>query len=204
MKTSRWVVPWLAVVLACSTGCGEAATDPSPGTGSSPDSAISSNGVAEEVASEGPQQLDSFDPEFRLDEAWAGDLDGMAERGLVRALVVYSLGQYFLDGATQRGVTYEALSEFEKFLNQRLGRGTIKVPVLIIPVQRDELLPALERGLGDIAAANLTVTRSRMESVDFSAPLVTGVSELVVTGPGGPAPRSIDGSWTFPKPKPAS
>jgi membrane-bound lytic murein transglycosylase MltF len=97
--------------------------------------------------------------------------------------VVYSLGQYFLDGATQRGATYEALAEFEGFLNRRLGRGTLKIHLLIIPVQRDELLPALESGLGDIAAANLTITESRLRQVDFSRPLVTGVSELVVTGP---------------------
>jgi membrane-bound lytic murein transglycosylase MltF len=155
---------------------GETAADPAP----------------EQPSAEGPQQLESFDPEFRLDREWAGDLDGMAERGVVRALVVYSLGQYFLDGATQRGMTYEALTEFEAFLNQRLQRRTLKVHVLIIPVQRDELFPALERGLGDIAAANLTITRSRLEKVDFSDPFLTGVEELVVTGPAGPELRSLD------------
>jgi membrane-bound lytic murein transglycosylase MltF len=121
-----------------------------------------------------------------------GDLDMMVERGVVRALVVYSLGQYFLDGATQRGMTYEALTQFEKFLNEKLGRKTVKVGVLIIPVQRDELFPALERGLGDIAAANLTITRTRLSSVDFSDPFLTDVRELVVTGPAGPSLRSLD------------
>ncbi len=116
----------------------------------------------------------------------------MVERGYVRALVVYSLGQYFLDGATQRGVTYEVLTEFESFLNVRLGRRTVKVGVLIIPVQRDELLPALERGLGDIAAANLTITDARLQQVEFSNPLMTDVRELVVTGPAGEGVRSLD------------
>ncbi|HSN56001.1 MAG TPA: lytic transglycosylase F, partial [Candidatus Sulfomarinibacteraceae bacterium] len=60
------------------------------------------------------------------------------------------------------------------------------------PVQRDELLPALEKGLGDLAAANLTITESRLQAVDFSDPLVTGVSELVVTGPSGPDLESLD------------
>ena len=95
--------------------------------------------------------------------------------------------------ATQRGITYEALTGFEKFLNQRLGRKTLKVHVLIIPVERDELIPALERGLGDLAAANLTITKSRLEKVDFSSPLMTGVSELVVTGPATTSPlKSLD------------
>ena len=52
-----------------------------------------------------------------------------------------------------------------------------------MPVVRDELLPALIDGRGDIAAANLSVTEQRLEEVDFTAPLRTGVSEVLVTGP---------------------
>ena len=178
MQTARGWTGCLVVLLLATIGCGDAATG--------------SGNAATEPNAEGPQQLDSFDSELWLDREWVGDLDGMVERGGVRALVVYSLGQYFLDGATQRGVTYEALAEFEKFLNQQLGPGTLKVGVLIIPVQRDELLPALERGLGDIAAANLTITQSRLERVDFSNPLLSDVRELVVTGPTTGGPRSLD------------
>ncbi len=185
MTTKRWA-PWVVALMLVMTGCGDAAQK-------SEERENAAAAVApDEPASEGPRQLDSFDPEFWLDQEWVGDLDGMVERGVVRALVVYSLGQYFLDGATQRGVTYEALTEFEAFLNQRLGRRPVKVAVLIIPVQRDELFPALERGLGDIAAANLTITKSRLEKVDFSKPLLTGVSELVVTGPAADTLRSLD------------
>jgi membrane-bound lytic murein transglycosylase MltF len=189
MGTARKWTGWLVVMLLVTTGCGNAATE-SDAMQSEAAQDVTTSGA--EPAAEGPQQLESFDSEFRLDEEWVGDLDGMAERGVVRALVVYSLGQYFLDGATQRGMTYEGLTDFEAFLNQRLGRRTIKVPVLIIPVQRDELFPALERGLGDIAAANLTITRSRLENVDFSNPFLTGVSELVVTGPAAEPLRSLD------------
>ena len=171
MQTARGWTGFLVVLLLATIGCGDAATESAP---------------------EGPQQLDSFDSELRLDQGWVGDLDGMEERGVVRALVTYSMGQYFLDGATQRGASYEALIEFEKFLNQRLGRRPVKVSVLIIPVQRDELLPALERGLGDIAAANLTITQSRRQKVDFSNPFLTGVTELVITGPAVEPPRSLD------------
>jgi membrane-bound lytic murein transglycosylase MltF len=184
MRTTTGWKEWLVAVLLVTIGCGKAATEPATGAAARP--------AAEEPAVEGLQQLDSFDPDFWLDEEWTGDLDEMVERGVVRALVAYSLGQYFLDGATQRGATYEALTEFEKFLNERLGRKTLKVPVLIIPVQRNELLPALERGLGDIAAANLTITRSRLKEVDFSDPFLTDVRELVVTGPAGPELRSLD------------
>jgi membrane-bound lytic murein transglycosylase MltF len=189
MRRARGWTGWLVVMLLVSTGCGDAATEPGV---LQDQEARETTATGDTPVAQGPRQLSSFDSELWLDQAWVGDLDEMAERGVVRALVAYSLGQYFLDGATQRGATYEALTEFETFLNQRLGRKTIKVPVLIIPVQRDELFPALERGLGDLAAANLTVTKSRLEQVDFSDPLVTGVSELVVTGPAGPELRSLD------------
>jgi len=181
---SRWLVVMMLVVI----GCGDAATDAANAGNQS-----TATPIAEESVEEGLRQLESFESEFRLDEEWVGDLDGMVERGVVRALVVYSLGQYFLDGATQRGATYEALVGFEDFLNKQLGRRPVKTAVLIIPVQRHELFPALERGLGDIAAANLTITRSRLEKVDFSDPVLTGVSELVVTGPADTSPaRSLD------------
>ena len=60
----------------------------------------------------------------------------------MRALVTPSRTHYFLDGATQRGLTYEGLREFEASLNRRLGRGTLAVRILIIPVHRDGLLSA--------------------------------------------------------------
>ena len=94
---------WLLVVLLVAGGCGDAGTE-------------SGN-----AATDGPQQFDSFDSGLWLDQGWVGDLDGLEERGMVRALVAYSMGQYSLDGATQRGASYEALIEIEKFLNQQLG-----------------------------------------------------------------------------------
>jgi membrane-bound lytic murein transglycosylase MltF len=140
----------------------------------------------------GAQTLGSFDPEIGLDREWIGDLDGMIERGFIRALVVYSKTFYFHDGATQRGSSYESLKAFEKFLNHRLRRKTLKVSVVIIPVRRDEIFPALVRGLGDIAAANLTITPEREALVNFSAPLMSDVRELVVTGPAGPELHSLE------------
>ncbi len=153
------------------------------------------SGVQSESGQESGEEslrLGSISTEFGRIEEWTGDLDGMIERGYVRALVAYSKTFYFLDGGTQRGATYEGLLEFEKYLNQQLGRRTLKVHVLIIPTHRDELLPALVHGLGDIAAANLTITPERLALVDFSAPIATGVTEVVVTGPSSPVLASID------------
>ena len=127
-----------------------------------------------------------------LNEAWTGDFDGMVERRVIRILVVFSKMLYFLDGAEQRGVTYEATKLFEEHVNDLLDTGTLKVHVLLIPVTRDRLIPALEEGLGDIAAANLTITAERLEHVDFSHPLASNIREVVVTGPSAPALRGLE------------
>ena len=123
---------------------------------------------------------------------WKGDLDGMAKRGQIRVLVVYSKTFFFFDRGRPRGITYDALQEFERHVNQKLGRKTVRVRVVAIPVRRDQLLPGLLAGRGDIAAANLTVTPEREKQVAFAAPFLSDVSELVVTGPSSPPLQSLD------------
>lgn len=88
------------------------------------------------------------------------------------------------DGRRQSGLIAEAAVALEEFLNQRLERNQLKVVVLVQPVTRDLLIPFLEEGRGDIAAAGLTITPERLERVDFANPTATGISEIVVTGPG--------------------
>jgi membrane-bound lytic murein transglycosylase MltF len=126
------------------------------------------------------------------DNAWTGDLDGMVKRRIIRALVPYSKTFYFLDGATQRGITYEGLQIFEKWLNKELGTGHLKVRVIIIPAMRDELFSGLVDGRGDIAMGNITITPERLKIVDFSDAFAKGVREIVVAGQGAPALKGLD------------
>ncbi len=116
----------------------------------------------------------------------------MREANVLRALVTHSKTFYFFDGATQRGLSYDALEEFEKFLNKELNTSTIKMRVVYIPVTRDQLLPALEAGYGDIAVANLTVTPEREQRVEFSRPIYRNVREIVVTGKHAEPVNSLD------------
>ena len=125
-------------------------------------------------------------------ETWTGDLDGMVERHRIRALVVYSKTFYFLDGAAQRGVTHDILKAFEKSLNEKLKKKVRRVQVVFIPVSRDELIPSLLSGRGDIAAANLTITPNRLEQVDFSDAFLSNVQEVVITGPNSPKLKAVD------------
>lgn len=117
-------------------------------------------------------------------EPWTGDLPGMAERRVVRLLTVHEPMFFGFDGRRQVGLVAEAAVELEEYLNERLERQRLNVAVVVQPVTRDLLIPFLEQGRGDIAAAGLTITPERLERVDFTRPFATGVSEIVVTGPG--------------------
>jgi membrane-bound lytic murein transglycosylase MltF len=129
---------------------------------------------------------------------WTGDLDGMIDRQVIRVLTVYSKTFYFVDRGVQRGTTYDFFRVFEEDLNKQLAKDkklkhkALKVRVVFIPVARDQLLPALAAGKGDIAASNLTVTEERKHLVDFTSPVYHNVSEVVVSGPSSPAVSSVD------------
>jgi len=81
----------------------------------------------------------------------------------------------------------------EKALNAGTKDRARPIRVVFIPTSRDQLLPALAAGRGDIAAANLTITPERLELVDFSAPIAGDVSEILVTPAGTTAPASAEG-----------
>ena len=122
---------------------------------------------------------------------WIGDFDKMAEKRRIRVLVAFSKTFYFLDRGRQRGISYDLLKEFEKFVNQKLKTKTLKVNMVFIPVRRDELIPGLVKGLGDMAVANLTITPQRLKHVDFGDALLSGVKELLVTGPAAPPVKKV-------------
>jgi membrane-bound lytic murein transglycosylase MltF len=135
---------------------------------------------------------DKFIKEIELKEKRTDDFDGMVKQKIVRVLVVFNKMLYFLDKGQQRGVNVDMFREFEKHINQKLKTGTLKVHVLFIPVPRDQLLPALVDGRGDIAAANLTITPHRQKLVDFSDPLYSNAKEILITGPSAPPIESLD------------
>jgi membrane-bound lytic murein transglycosylase MltF len=126
-----------------------------------------------------------------LSRHWTGDLNRMIARGRIRVLVTLSRTNFFIDRGVQRGITHDRFAEFEKELNRKLGKQGKRVDIVFVPVVRDQLLPALLEGRGDIAAANLSVTEKRLTEVDFSRPLRTGVSEVLVTGPSSTPVNSL-------------
>ena len=122
---------------------------------------------------------------------YRGDLDVMLRKGAVRVLTSYSKTDFFIDKGRGGGITYEYLQAFEAFLQKRQEPGQPRPTVYFVPVSRDRLIPALLAGEGDLVAANLTVTPERRQQVDFSAPYLDDVREVVVTGPASPKLATI-------------
>ena len=141
----------------------------------------------------GPGGIDEAALLALVDEPWTGDLDGMIERGFVRVLTVHNPLFFALDGVEERGMDVEMGRHFEAWLRRARGpRTASRLHVVMIPTPRDQLLPRLLAGRGDIAMANLTITPGRAALVDFSIPVFRDISELLVTGPRAPRIASID------------
>lgn len=109
------------------------------------------------------------------------DYDEIAKRHVLRVLVPYSKTFFFFDGPDRKGLTYEWLKSFEGTLNKGQKKKALRMRLAIIPTPRDKLLPGLISGVGDVAAGNLTITPERLEEVDFSAPVMKGIQEVLVT-----------------------
>src|SRR5215216_6142295 len=127
-----------------------------------------------------------------VSERWTFDLDSMAKRRVIRVLVPASRILYFEDQGRLRGMSSDAVQEFEKTLNQKLRTGALPVECIMVPVPRNQLISRLADGRGDLAVGTIPVTPERRRRVDFSGPAYQGVREVVVTGPGGPPLRSLD------------
>jgi membrane-bound lytic murein transglycosylase MltF len=121
-----------------------------------------------------------------------GDLEGMEKRRRIRALVVPSRSGFFYDKGRPQGINYEALEEFQRFVNQKLKTRNVRMSVVFIPVRVDQLEPALLQGVGDLVANAVIVTPEREKKALFTTPVATEVRQVVVTGPKSPAIESIE------------
>lgn len=191
--------PVFVLVFLLLVSCGNSDT-------SAPSAEATDSPAEARLAAQSPEATDAEPPEYRqsleelgedlgippLAKAWSGDFDGMVERRVIRVLTVYGLGRYYLDGVKENGIVYELFKQFEEYINKRLKTGKIRIHVLFIPVARDELIPALLEGRGDIAVAGLTITPEREELIDFTDPVTRELSEILVTGPSAPEIATIE------------
>ena len=168
----------------------QAATAPQPeATAAVQAPASTSSSAAPDDAPAAPQNQSARDAILRK---WTGDLDGMIQRRVIRVLTTYSKTNYFVDQATPRGLVSDSFQMFEDELNKTLKNRNIRLHVVILPVSHDDLIPALLEGRGDIVAAGTMISDPRKEQVDFTNPTRTGVSAIVVTGPGAPPVNRVE------------
>jgi membrane-bound lytic murein transglycosylase MltF len=179
---------WLATLVAAALPACRKAETPAASAAATP-AAVAESEPTPEPAPEPTPTPAGLAP---FVAPWKGDLDGMVKRRFVRVLTVQSPILYFIDRGREAGITYESFKAFEKALNDNLKLGPAGVHVILMPVARDELVPRLLAGEGDIAAATLTITPERQKLVDFSTPLASDVDEVLVTGPDTPPVASLE------------
>jgi len=112
-----------------------------------------------------------------------GDLDDMVKSRNIRAIVMINPVSFFYDQGKPKGVMYEAMEEFQRFVNQKMKVGDPGVRVSFMPVTPAQAEAALTQGMGDILAVGLAITPDREKRVAFSTPIQKGVEQLVVSGP---------------------
>ncbi|MEM6730107.1 MAG: transporter substrate-binding domain-containing protein [Myxococcota bacterium] len=100
-----------------------------------------------------------------------GDLEDLKERGSLRLITRNNAVNYYLHRGQHLGFDYE----LTKLLADSLG---LRLEV-VVPPRRDELIPYLLEGKGDIIAASLTVSPEREKRVRFSEPYLF-IDEVVV------------------------
>jgi len=186
---SQWLGTLLLGLFAC--GC-ERTPAPAASASPAPATVVQAPPAGDDALEPAPEATPLPNGISPLVQPFKGDLDQMAKRRVIRVLTVQNPILYFVDRGREVGITYETIKAFEKQLNAKLGNKLIGVYVIAIPVARDQLIPRLLSGEGDIAAAALTVTAERKKLVDFSEPLATGVREVLVTGPDAPPVASLD------------
>jgi membrane-bound lytic murein transglycosylase MltF len=125
---------------------------------------------------------------------WTGDFNEMLTRRYIRVLVASSKTQYDVVNGIEHGTSYEVMKAFEDWVNRKYPQKTknLRLHVVFVPVSRDQFLPRLTEGRGDLAVGAITITPERGKVVDFSQPMATDVKEIAVTGPHSPELRSVD------------
>ena len=103
------------------------------------------------------------------------DLPGLLSNKYIRVLTTVNRTNFFIHDGHLVGYEYDLLKAYEKWLNKHISHKNLQIVFEFIPVARDELIPNLVNGYGDIAAAGLTITEQRRRKVAFSSPYLTGI-----------------------------
>lgn len=109
-----------------------------------------------------PDSTNSADLEITVTEPVERDLDEIQQSGVLRMLTYYSSNTYFLHQGMEVGFEYELLKAFAR-------ENDMALEVVIIG-KDDNPFDLLNSGVGDVIAANYTVTPERDSVVQFTRP----------------------------------
>ncbi len=103
------------------------------------------------------------------------DLTHIKKEKKLIALINYSATSYFLYKGNPMGFEYELLQKYAKHINLELE---------IIPIKNmDSVFVNLKSGKGDIVAANLTITKERLQHINFTEPIIITKQVLIQRKP---------------------
>ncbi|PJA06669.1 MAG: lytic transglycosylase F [Flavobacteriales bacterium CG_4_10_14_0_2_um_filter_32_8] len=103
------------------------------------------------------------------------DLDSIITDGKLKALINYSSTSYFIYKGAPMGFEYELLKKYADH---------IKVELEVIPIKNmDSIFFSLNKGVGDVVAANLTITPERLKDVQFTHPIIITKEVLIQRKP---------------------
>ena len=163
---------------------------PAPAKAEAPQSAVSATPPPAEaslIPPEGVSEASAEAPNSKLVlpvsfERRTGDLDVMLKERKLRALVLLNPFSFFYDNGKPHGLVFDALDEFERYVNKKYKTGSLKVEVTFRPMRPDKLAPALSEGIGDFVAYGVAITPEREQQFAFTIPTVENIDRIVVTG----------------------
>jgi len=103
------------------------------------------------------------------------DLDSIQTTGVLTALLEYSPTSYFIYKGNPMGFEYELLKKYANHIN---------VELVIVPIKNmDSIFVDLNNGVGDVIAANLTITEERLIQTQFTQQILVTQQVLIQRKP---------------------
>lgn len=105
------------------------------------------------------------------------DLDSIQATGVLTALLEYSPTSYFIYKGNPMGFEYELLKKYAKHIDVELE---------IVPIKNmDSIFVDLNKGVGDVIAANLAITEERLIQTQFTNQVLVTQQVLIQRKPEG-------------------
>jgi membrane-bound lytic murein transglycosylase MltF len=116
-----------------------------------------------------------------LDKVEYGGLENILKKKYLRVLTTKNPYDYYIHQGKTKGLQYEMVKEFTKYLNEKyVKKNELRIVFEMIPVDFDQLIPMLIAGKGDVIAVGLTRTSKRETRIRFVNPYQK-VDDVIIT-----------------------